>query len=74
MTKLNVKVKLTVHSEWVNYIVVARYKDKNRIRLCLESFNLNNVIQRKDNISLPTFEQITETLSKSKVLTVLDEE
>lgn len=57
-------------TEWVHHLVLAK-KPNGAIRICLDSQNLNKVIQR-EYFQIPTVEKILKQLTGVKVFSTLD--
>lgn len=58
------------HSKWVSNIVPVRKKNGD-IHICIDFRNLNKACQ-KDNVPLPSMEQVLQSVAGSKLMSCLE--
>ncbi|CAC5423835.1 unnamed protein product [Mytilus coruscus] len=63
--------KVDEPTDWVNSLVVVEKPKTGKLRICLDSRNLNKAIKR-EHFALPTIEDITTRLTGAKYLSKLD--
>ena len=68
--KHKVRQKVNKPTDWVHNLVIVEKKDGS-LRLCLDPRELNKAIKR-ENVQIPTMEDVTCRLSGKKVFTVID--
>ena len=69
MEQQGVISKVTEPTKWISNMVVVR--KPNKIRLCLDPYNLNKAIQRS-HYPIPTVDEIAPRLQNAKVFSVAD--
>ncbi|CAC5362482.1 unnamed protein product [Mytilus coruscus] len=63
--------KVDEPTDWVNSLVVVEKPKTGKLRICLDTRNLNKAIKR-EHFALPTIEDITTRLTGAKYLSKLD--
>lgn len=71
MEEQGVIEKVVRPTDWVNSIVVVEKPQTNKIRICLDSRDLNKGIKR-EHYPMKTVEEVAAKLTDSKIYTVLD--
>ena len=71
MVEKGVISKIEEPTEWVSNMVVAKKKNKDEIRLCIDPKDLNKAIKRPHH-HLKTIEEVIAELPKAKFFSVLD--
>ena len=71
LIKRNVLAKVDQPTEWISSMVAAKKPGTNKLRICIDSKDLNKSIKRP-RYQQPTIYNILPKLSKVKVFSVLD--
>lgn len=69
LESMDIIVKKTEPTSWINSMVVVMRKEK--MRLCLDPKDLNNALSRP-HYQMPTIDDILPNLAKAKIFSVLD--
>ena len=70
MERLGVIVPVNEHTEWASSLVIVE-KPGGKLRVCMDPKDLNKAIKRQ-NLELPTTEEILDKMAGSKYFTKLD--
>ena len=66
-----VKLGVNEHSDWVNSLVIVEKPLTKKLCICLDPKDLNMAVKH-EHYAMPTFDDITSKLARSKYFSILD--